>query len=71
MQAGRGKGLPKSPLVRQCQRACLLVLLQCMLSVALVLACVWVATLFVRQFEIIGITSIPPGLLHETTPRDE
>jgi hypothetical protein len=48
---------------RQCQLSCISVILQLVLAVAFILGSLWLASLLLEPLRILGITTLPPGIL--------
>ena len=55
---------------RQCQKSVILAILQAILVVAFVLLAFYVASLLLEPAPLLGITSVPPGLLFSITDAD-
>lgn len=51
-------------LARSCQRSCLSVLCQWIAAVAFIAVCIYAAAFVLRPLQLLGVSSIPPGLLH-------
>ena len=49
---------------RQCRLSCISVLLQLVLAVAFILGSLWLASLLLEPLRILGITTLPPGILY-------
>ena len=55
---------------RQCQKSVILAILQGILVVAFVLFAFYIASLLLEPAPLLGITSVPPGLLFSSTDAD-
>lgn len=55
---------------RQCQKSVILAILQTILVVAFVLFAFYIASLLLEPAPLLGITSVPPGLLFSSTDAD-
>lgn len=53
-----------STLARQCQLACLSTVLQLVLAVLFILLSLWAASVLLEPLRILGITTVPPGILY-------
>ena len=51
-------------LARQCQLSCLSVVLQLVLALVFILVSLYAASLLLEPLRILGITTVPPGLMY-------
>ena len=63
MDKGGGGGA-RSELVRQCRLSCLSTVLQLVVAALFVLASLWLASLLLEVVRVLGITTVPPGVLY-------
>ena len=63
MDKGGGGGA-RSELARQCRLSCLSTVLQLVVAALFVLASLWLASLLLEVVRVLGITTVPPGVLY-------
>lgn len=51
-------------LAKQCQVSCLSTVLQLVVAVIFVLASMWLASILLEPLRILGITTVPPGIVY-------
>jgi len=51
-------------LARQCQISCLSTVLQLWLAAGFILGSLWLASILLEPLRILGITTLPPGILY-------
>ena len=58
--------------MRQCQAACISIVAQCLCVLVLVIASLYLGALILEPLNLIGITTVPPGVLYVpyTDPND-
>ena len=64
METAVGKESGSSALARQCQLSCVSVVLQLLLAAIFILSSLWLASILLEPLRILGITTVPPGIMY-------
>ena len=64
MEDAVGKETGSSALARQCQISFVSTVLQLLLAIVFILASLWLASILLEPLRILGITTVPPGIMY-------